>query len=630
MSKKETVGIQIMVDSANGIKSLTNFNKALSKTGTASKKTGKNTDGLSDELDDLKKKAQDGEDAVDNLGDEVEDTGDQVENTEDKVKGLGSSVKKYLGFAALIAGAKKATDSFVEFEDQMLRVKAISGANSKEYDSLTKKAKELGKNTKFSAAEVGKAQEYYAMAGKSVKEINDSLEATLNLAAASGEDLGTVADIVSDSMSSFGWASDRTEEFADILAATAMGANTDVGMMGEAFKYAAPLADTLSISVKDTAKMLGVLANNGIKAGQAGTTLRSAFTRMAAPNDEVNKAFKELNISVTDSKGEFIGMDNTLGLLKGKFNSLTGAQQAAYAKVLFGQEAMTGMLKIINSTSEDTKKLDEALLNFKGTASRTAEEMESGLGGTIRRLKSSASGLAIAVGTMLSPVMEGLTLVMTTASDGLTSLIEGMEKGETGASILAGAVAGLTALYITHKAIAWQAALAEKGFAFSLVGLKTAFFAAKTAVTGFNIAAMANPLFWIPMAVGGIVLLYTKFEKFRNMVNKAGKWVGKIFGVDTAIDTKSGSVSTGVDGSHAGGLSNVPFDGYIAELHQGERVLTKSENKSLTTGSGRAGVSIGTLIGNITINGANKSGKELADEMMGYIVPELKLAINNM
>ena len=219
----------------------------------------------------------------------------------------------------------------------MSKVSAISGATGDNFKQLKEKAMEMGKKTKFSATESAEAFEYMAMAGWKTEEMLGGIEGIMNLAAASGEDLATTSDIVTDALTAFGLSASDSAEFADVLAAASANANTNVSMMGDTFKYVAPVAGALGYSVQDTAIAIGLMANSGIKASQAGTALRSILSRMAKPTEQVQTAMNELGISLTDSNGNMKSMRQVMEDMRNGFSGLTKDQQAAYAATIGGQ-----------------------------------------------------------------------------------------------------------------------------------------------------------------------------------------------------------------------------------------------------------------------------------------------------
>lgn len=281
------------------------------------------------------------------------------------------------------------------FEEGMSKVKAISGATQADMTLLGEKAKEMGAKTKFSATESAEAMQYMAMAGWKTKEMLGGIEGVMNLAAASGEDLATTSDIVTDALTAFGMQAKDSAKFADLLASAASNSNTNVSMLGESFKYVAPVAGALKISAKDTAFALGLMANSGIKASKSGTALRGALTNMVKPSKSMKMAMKDLGLSITDSNGKVKEGKVLYDELRQKFSKLTDAQKTQYAATIFGKEAMSGMLAIINASDSDYKKLYENLSNCDGAAEKMASTMNDNVKGQLTLLKSATEGLGI-------------------------------------------------------------------------------------------------------------------------------------------------------------------------------------------------------------------------------------------
>lgn len=369
------------------------------------------------------KKTNEGSRAYDNLTREIDKTERQLKSFEaqaDKTyqkltkvrdaasdfgkaaQDVGSGLTKKI--TAPIIGAGGIVSKFaMDFEAEMSKVKAISGATGDNFISLENKAREMGAKTKFSASEAAEALEYMAMAGWKPKEMLEGIEGVMNLAAASGEDLALTSDIVTDSLTAFGLSAKDSTHFADILAATSSNANTNVAMMGETFKYAAPIAGTLGYSVEDTALAIGLMANSGIKGSQAGTALRTGLTRLASPTKEVEKGMELLGLSMEDIQGK--SLDETLRILRNSFDDLNGTQQTQAASMIFGQNAMSGMLKIIQASEGDYNKLSEAIGNADGAAKDMSTTMQDNLEGDLDKLKSAAEELAISFGELLIPAL---------------------------------------------------------------------------------------------------------------------------------------------------------------------------------------------------------------------------------
>ena len=279
----------------------------------------------------------------------------------------------------------------------MSKVAAISGATGDDLKALTDKAKEMGATTKFSASESADALQYMAMAGWKTEDMLNGLEGIMNLAAASGEDLATTSDIVTDALTAFGLSAEDSTHFADVLAQASSNANTNVGMMGETFKYVAPVAGALGYTAEDTALAIGLMANSGIKASQAGTSLRSIMSRMAKPTKEVQGAMDKLGVSLTDSNGNMKSLNEVMGDLRNGFAGLSEAEAAEMAAALGGQEAMSGLLAIVNASDDDFDKLSDAIYSCDGAAKRMADTMNDNLQGQITILKSGLEGLGISL-----------------------------------------------------------------------------------------------------------------------------------------------------------------------------------------------------------------------------------------
>ncbi|MBD5504591.1 MAG: phage tail tape measure protein [Lachnospiraceae bacterium] len=323
-----------------------------------------------------------------------------------------------LGAAAIKVGS--------DFEAGMSKVAAISGASEQELAKLTEKAKEMGSTTKFSATESAAAFEYMAMAGWKTEDMLEGIEGIMSLAAASGEDLATTSDIVTDALTAFGMKASDAGHFSDILAQASSNANTNVGMMGETFKYVAPVAGALGYTAEDTALAIGLMANAGIKGSQAGTSLRSMMSRLTKPTKEVQNAMNRLGLSLTDGNGKMKSLNEIMADLRTGFNGLSEAEAAELASSLAGQEAMSGLLAIVNASDDDFKKLERSIYNCDGAAARMAETMSNNLQGQITILKSGLEGLAISLyENMQAPCME----IVKTAQEMVQELQEAFDNG---------------------------------------------------------------------------------------------------------------------------------------------------------------------------------------------------------
>ena len=413
----------------------------------------------------------------------LEKMGDGMQKAGDKISNAG---EKLMGVTTAIAGVTTVSvKTFADFEAQMSKVGAISGATGEDLEKLGEKAKEMGAKTKFSATESGEAMEYMAMAGWKTGDMLNGIEGIMNLAAASGENLATTSDIVTDAMTAFGLSASGTttivkdgfskevanaSHFADVLAAASSNSNTNVSMLGESFKYAAPVAGALGYSVEDTAVALGLMANSGIKASQGGTALRTTLTNLAKPTESIKAAMNYLGISLqnndgsmkslmeimTDLRSSFgqckMPMDEfkeSLADIEAKYESgeltekkyneavadLTekaygaeGALKAKYAATIAGKEGMSGLLSIVSAAPEDFEKLTNAIYDSDGAAEKMASTMIDNLAGKTTIMKSTLEGVSITIGEILAPKAEAAVEKVTNLAEKFLSLDKETQK----------------------------------------------------------------------------------------------------------------------------------------------------------------------------------------------------------
>lgn len=477
------------------------------------------------------------EKALKGLGDEAQKSGEKAERAAKGgftvMKGALSNLVagginaawnglKQLGISAFQAGS--------DFESGMSEVGAISGATGDDLSALRDKAKEMGASTKYTATESAEAFKYMAMAGWKTSDMLDGISGVMNLAAASGEDLGQVSDIVTDALTAMGYAAGDAGHFADVLAAASSNSNTNVGMMGETFKYVAPIAGALGYDIEDTAVAIGLMANAGIKGEQAGTSLRSVLTRLSSPPKECADAMQALGISMTNADGTMRPLSDVMGQLREKFNGLSESQQTQYAKAIAGQEAMSGLLAIVNASPQDYDKLTESINNCSGAAEDMANTMNDNVTGQITLLKSKVEGIMIKIFDDASgKIREAIDKI----SDSLDS-VDWDSVGEQIGDALGKAVDVFK--WILDNAPAITSALVGIGVAFGVfkaaaaIGsviemfqmLTKAIKGAETAQIALNAAQTANPIGLIIGVVAGliaaIVTLWNTNEDFRNAV----------------------------------------------------------------------------------------------------------------
>lgn len=469
------------------------------------------------------------ENELDESADATGDMGEALENTKDKAISFAEVLKGSLVAQAVVSGVKKLADGMkslakdivstgMGFESQMSRVQAISGATAEDMERLNQKAKEMGATTKFSATESGEALEYMAMAGWKTEDMLSGLKGVMNLAAASGEDLAATSDIITDAMTAFGMNASEAEHFADVLAVASSNANTNVGMMGETFKYVAPIAGTLGYNVEDTAIAIGLMANNGIKASQAGTSLRSIITRLSTDAGASSKSLGALG-TLTDALGvQFYNLDGSTRNLsdvlmdaRKAWSGLSQEQQTSYAKTIAGQEAMSGWLAIMNASEEDVNSLAASITSADGAAEKMAGTMNSNLAGAITIMKSGFESIGISVYERFQePMRKAAEMVTEKVIPAIQSFVDsgGVEKVARGFQALAPAIAAATTAFAAYKVAA------------SITGTIDA---VKKSVIALNMAISANPIMAIITLIAAVgaalVTLYMTNEDFRNKVN---------------------------------------------------------------------------------------------------------------
>lgn len=379
---------------------LEDFDRGLDEAQRRAKNFASGLEGVGSGLKDIASPAVKGFQAVENVG------GKALNAVKTGMKGFtaASAIVGGFGATAVKAGA--------EFDATMSEVSAISGATGNEFDSLRDKALEMGAKTKFSASEAASAMTYMGMAGWKAGDMISGIEGIMNLAAASGEDLATTSDIVTDALTAFGLQASDSGHFANVMAVAASNANTNVGMMGETFKYVAPVAGALGYSVDDTALAIGLMANSGIKATQAGTALRSIFSRLSTDAGASSKKLGALGVLTQQLGVEFYNTDGTARDLndvlidsRAAWAGLSEEQQITYAKTIAGQEAMSGWLALMNASPADVEKLTNALEDCNGAAEKMAATMVDNLQGDLTLLGSAFESLQIAISDSLTPTL---------------------------------------------------------------------------------------------------------------------------------------------------------------------------------------------------------------------------------
>ena len=405
-----------------------------------------------------------------------------------------------------------AVKTAADFDSAMSRVAAVSGATGSDFDSLRDKAREMGAKTKFSATEAADAMNYMAMAGWKTEDMLSGIEGVMYLAAASGEDLATTSDIVTDALTAFGLTAADSGHFADVLAVASSNANTNVSMMGETFKYCAPVAGALGFSVEDTAEAIGLMGNAGIKASQAGTSMRSIMTNLTGDVKLSGAAIGDVTIATTNADGSMRSLSAILADCRGAFAGMTEAEKANNAEALVGKNAMSGFLALMNAAPEDIEKVSGAVNNCKDAAKNMADTMQDNLEGQLTILKSQLQELAISFGDLLMPAVRSIVSGLQGMVNVLNVMPDGMKRVIMIVALLAAALGPvLIIIGRTLSAIGTIMTWAPK--------LAGAISAVKGAFAALSATMMANPIAIVIAAIAALVAafiyLWNTNEEFR-------------------------------------------------------------------------------------------------------------------
>lgn len=465
---------------------------------------------------------------IDQAGKKMEAFGDSVTHAGQAIMPASMAVAG-LGAAAVKTAA--------DFDAGMSKVAAISGATGEDLDALRDKAREMGAKTKFSASEAASAMEYMAMAGWKTEDMLGGIEGIMNLAAASGEDLATTSDIVTDALTAFGLTAQDSAHFADILAAASSNANTNVAMMGETFKYCAPIAGALGFSAEDVAEAIGLMANAGIKSTQAGTALRTIMNNLSGEVKITGKALGEVTIATTNTDGSMRDLSDILADCRGAFSQLSESERAQAAEALVGKNAMSGFLALMNAAPEDIEKLSTAIENCDGTAAQMAETMQDNLAGQLTILKSQLEELAISLGEMLMPAIRAIVSKIQAFVDKLNGMSESQRKAVLTIGLI---IAALGPLLVILGTVISKVGTAMQGFVKLATGVKKLGVAVKagTGVFGKLGAALGGISGHVLAVIAVIAVLVAAFkhlwdtnESFRNAITAI--WNGIVSKIQT-------------------------------------------------------------------------------------------------
>ena len=486
------------------------------------REAGVNTDNLGRDTNELRQQYERLEQAqrkVQEITEKQAANKQAISQTKAQLGGLVGTVTA-VGAAIYAGPVKKAA----EFQEQMSTVKSISNASAEDMAKLSQKAKEMGATTAFTAAEAGEAMEYMAMAGWKTGDMLGGIEGIMNLAAASGEELGSVSDIVTDALTAFGLSASDAGHFSDVLAQASSNANTNVSMMGSTFQKVAPVAGALGYSVEDMSLGIGLMANASIKAEVAGTSLKTALANMAKPTKQQAAYMDKYGISLTKTDGTMKTFGEVVENLRGSLGGLSEQEQIAAASAIFGKESFAGMLAIVNASEQDYNKLTEAVYNCDGAAKRMAETKLDNLNGSITLAKSAFDALQVELGELLLPT---LTEGVKKFTDIITVITTFVRENPGAVKAIAKIVAGLVGLK-AGGLIAKLGFLEVKG---GILSIQKAF----TMIKGLGITKYLSsmgggfggiltkilPLVGVIAAVGGaIYYVSTHLEQVRGFIQK--------------------------------------------------------------------------------------------------------------
>lgn len=557
-----------------------------------------------------------------------------IRNAADGVKGLKETsanasksiqgiVASAAGFIGLGMGIKSTFDTFVTFEKKMSNVQALSGGSAKEMEALSEKAMEMGQLLPASSSDAADAMANLSSAGFSVDEVMQSIEGTLFLAASAQTDMATAADITSGTLRGFGLAAADANHVADVLAKTSADTNAGIIDLGEAMKYIAPVAKASGISLEETASAIGIMANANIKGSQAGTTLRGALIRLTDPSKQARLAMEGIGFSAFDNQGKMKNLGTIIGELQSKTSGLTDEQRNATISTIFGTEALSGMLALMQSGQGNINQLTGALKNADGASKQMAETQTNNVYGALENIKGAFENLQIKIVKEGSPAITG-------ALNGFADAMPAIAQG----------ILGLTEFVINNKDALIALAIAYKGYQFGLVlttaleraqaiaiGAKTfilrasgiAMFAYTQIMAGARIgttlwtaaqlllngAMTANPIGLVIIGVTGLIYIvkkaYERFEGFRDMVDSAWQSLKNFFGLAGKSPNEKLPAGVGVPKNangtsyFTGGVSQVnERGGEMQVLPSGTSILPADRTKELVEGKSGGN--------NITIN----------------------------
>lgn len=435
-----------------------------------------------------------------------------------------------------IAGvATAAVKTTADFEAQMSRVQAISGATGEDLQALEDQAIQLGASTKFSASEAAQGMENLASAGFSTQEIMAAMPGMLDLAAASGEDLAASSDIAASTLRGFGLEAEQAGHVADVLAKNAADTNAAVADTGEAMKYVAPVAAAMGISFEECAAAIGIMSDAGIKGSQAGTSLRGALSRLAKPTEQMQAKMDELGLSFFDSEGKMLSLKDMTAMLQDRLSGLSDEQRNNALVTIFGQESLSGMLALMQAGSGRVDELTQSYMTCDGAAAEMADTMQNNLKGQIEELSGTVETIAITIGNILLPYIKEAVDKIQEWANKFLELDEGQQRTIIKIAAVVAAIGPL--LSVVGKLITFSSNMSTHlgtlAAHFAKTGAAAAGASGSTGLLSGAIAAITSPIGIAVAAIAGIAAviatLWNTNEEFRTSITNTWDRIKQAF-----------------------------------------------------------------------------------------------------
>ncbi|HFD0902010.1 TPA: phage tail tape measure protein [Enterococcus faecium] len=441
------------------------------------------------------------------------------------MQGTGAAMTKYIT-APLIGVGVAAAKVGGDFEAQMSRVKAISGATGDTFEQMKQQAIDLGAKTAFSAKESAAGMENLASAGFSAQEIMKAMPGLLDLAAVSGGDVALASENTATALRGFGLEASEAGHVADVFARAAADTNAEVGDMGEALKYVAPVANSMGISLEETAAAIGIMSDAGIKGSQAGTTLRGALSRLARPTKAMQDTMDNLGVSFYDADGKMKPLKTQVELLKKAFEGLTPEQQQNALVTLYGQESLSGMMALIDKGPDSLGKLTKSLKDSDGAADDMARTMQDNMNSSIEQMFGAFESAAIVIQKILAPSIKKV-------ADAISGLVEKFVSAPESTQKL---VVAIGAIAIAIGPVLYALGMLVKAFQTMKVGLGVlgngiSLFKKLGSAIGFLTSPVGLVIAAVALLVVGFIYLWNTSEDFRNF------WIGLWEGIKSAVSS---------------------------------------------------------------------------------------------